>query len=254
MEKIILTGASDGIGKALAIEFARRGHAIALLARRAEKLAEVKAACESAGSPQVLMMPVDVTDEAAFESALTQADESIGGATMFIANAGVTGRTSYEDDSWALAKACLQVNVMAAIHGLEFMKVRMLRRKNGTLVGVTSIAGSRGMPTAGAYSTSKAALSIHLETMRVDLRSRGLRVVDMAPGFIDTNMTKKNMGKMPMLMQPDRAARIFVDGILARKAFVVAPRPWRVIYPLLQSVPRGIFDYLATKMYARIRG
>lgn len=254
VEKIILTGASDGIGKAIAFEFAKRGHALGLIARRAEKLAEVKSECERLGASKVLVEAVDVADENKFESALTRLDDLFGGATVFVANAGITGRSAFTEDAWQQVKQCFQVNILAAIHGLEFMKIRMIRRKSGILCGVTSIAAARGMPTSGPYSSSKAALSTHLETMRLDLEPYGVSVVNVAPGFIDTEMTKKNKGSMPFLMQPDRAAKVFVDGILKRKSFVVAPRPWRIIYPLLQMLPRSLFDYMARRSYKRIRG
>jgi short-subunit dehydrogenase len=253
-KKVMLTGASDGIGKAIAIEFARRGHSLALMARRLDKLEAVRQECLSAGASQVRVYSIDVTQEALFQETLDRADADLGGTTVFIANAGVTGRSCYDAKAWEYAKNCLQVNVMATIHGLEWMKVKMLARGRGTLCGVSSIAGARGMPTAGAYSTSKAALSIHLETMRVDLKPRGIRVVDVAPGFIDTEMTKKNKGKMPFLMQPSQAAEIFVDGILKGRPFVVAPKIWGPLYPILQMIPRWIFDWAATRSYKTIRG
>ncbi|MBS1959667.1 MAG: SDR family NAD(P)-dependent oxidoreductase [Bdellovibrionales bacterium] len=254
MEKVILTGASDGIGKAIAIEFAKRGHTLALMARRQEKLEEVKALCMQAGASKVLTVPIDVADEEKFGKVLLETDDVLDGATIFIANAGVTGRSNFNDDAWATTKQCLQVNIMAAIQGLELMKLRMVKRKSGTLCGVTSIAAARGMPTAGPYSTSKAALAVHLETMRLDLIPYGVAVVDVAPGFIDTEMTKKNKGKMPLLAKPGDAAVVFVDGILNKKRFVAAPRTWRWIYPIIKMLPRPLFESLAARSYKKIRG
>jgi len=253
-EKIILTGASDGIGKAMAIEFAKRGHALALMARRKEALEAVKAECLKAGSPQVILEAVDVADEPAFEAALIRADDALGGATVFVANAGVMGRSSNAPNSWQTVKLTLSVNVMAAIHGLEVMKIRMLSRGGGILAGVSSIAGARGMPTGGAYSTSKAALTTHLEGLRVDLKRLNVSVVTIAPGFIRTPMTSHNHGYMPFLMNADQAARRFCSGILKRKRFVVAPLPYRFVYPVLQMLPRPIFDFLMIRAYKMIRG
>jgi short-subunit dehydrogenase len=253
-EKIILIGASDGIGRAIAIEFAKQGHTLALLSRRLEMLEAVKAECLKAGSPKVLVAAVDVADEVFFEATLNRIDDEIGGATVFIANAGVMGRSTNNDDSWARVKFTLTVNVMAAIHGLEVMKLKMLKRGHGILCGVSSIAGARGMPTGGAYSTSKAALTTHLEGMRLDLKPYGLSVVTIAPGFIRTPMTSHNHGTMPFLMDADQAAKIFCRGILAKKRFVVAPRPYRIIYPILQMLPRPIFDFLMSRAYRMIRG
>ena len=251
---VILTGASDGIGRAMALEFARKKYSLGLIARRSELLLSLKSECENLGSPQVFIIAVDVTQEEAFESALNTLDDALGGATIFIANAGVTGRSTFNANAWKEAKLTLSVNVMAAIHGLEVMKVKMLNRKSGTLCGISSIAGARGMPTAGAYSTSKAALTTHLETMRVDLKSRNISVVTIAPGFIDTAMTKKNKGYMPFLDTAERAAKVFVSGIIRQKRFVVAPLPYRFIYPVLQMLPRSVFDWLMSKAYQSIRG
>ena len=253
-EKVIITGASDGIGKAMALEFAKRGHSLGLIARRIELLEALKTECEKAGAPKVFVQLCDVTNEAHFEQVLTKLDYALGNATIFIANAGIMGRSTTRDDSWIQVKDTLNVNVMAAIHGLEYMKVRMFKRGTGTLVGVSSIAGARGMPTGGAYSSSKAALTAHLETMRVDMIGKGLSVVTVAPGFIATPMTSHNKGKMPFLMQPPAAAKIFVDGILAKKRWVVAPRPWRFLYPIVQIIPRCMFDFFASKLYKVVRG
>ncbi|NDG83413.1 MAG: SDR family NAD(P)-dependent oxidoreductase [Proteobacteria bacterium] len=251
---LILTGASDGIGRALAIEFAKRGYSLGLIARRAELLETVKSLCLSSGAREVFLEAVDVTDEEKFAGALLRLDENLGGAGFFIANAGVTGRSAFDDSSWPSVKLTLSVNVMAAIHGIELMKVRMLRRGRGTLVGVSSVAGVRGLPSSGAYSSSKAALTAHLESLRVDLLDTGLSVVTVAPGFIDTPLTKKNKGKMPFLMQPEAAAVRFADGIEKRKPFIVAPRPFRLFYLLIQLMPRPVFDFVLRRTYRMIRG
>ena len=251
---VILTGASDGIGKALAIEFAKRGYALGLIARREALLRAVQTECKNLGAPEVLIEVCDVTDEARFEQALGKLDDAFSGAAIFIANAGVTGRTSFEPDAWAKSKHTLTVNVLSAVHGLEFMKYRMLKRRSGILCGVSSVAGSRGMPTSGAYSSSKAALTTYLETLRVDLNGHGISVVTIAPGFIDTPMTKQNKGKMPFLSTPEKAAKVFVDGIIAKKKWLIFPRFYGFIYPVLQMLPRGLFDFIMKKAYASIRG
>ncbi|MBU6154188.1 MAG: SDR family NAD(P)-dependent oxidoreductase [Bdellovibrionales bacterium] len=251
---IIITGASEGIGSAMALEFARRGYALGLISRRMELLQKVKKDGLALGASQIHLESVDVTDEIHFESALSSLDQKLGGAEFFVANAGVTGRSSFDETAWPSAKKTLLVNAMAAIHGLEVMKVKMLARGRGTLVGVSSVAGSRGMPTGGAYSSSKAALTTHLETMRVDLKGMGISVVTIAPGFIDTSLTKKNKGKMPFLMQPEDAARIFATAIEKKKVWAIAPRPYFFLYPILQMLPRAWFDFILSRTYRSIRG
>jgi short-subunit dehydrogenase len=251
---VIITGGSDGIGREMALEFARRGYSIGLLARRKDVLEEARTACLKAGAPKVEIESVSITDETAFESALDRLDKALGGAGIFIANAGVTGRSSIQKDAWQNSKWILEVNVMATIHGLEFMKLKMLERGQGVLAGVSSIAGARGMPTSGAYATSKAAITNFLEGLRVDLKPHGIHVVTIVPGFIKTSLTTHNQGKMPFLMEADAAARVFVDGVLKKKNWVLAPFPYRIIYPILQMLPRPWFDSLMSRMYRRIRG
>lgn len=252
--QVILTGASDGIGKALALELARRGCSLALFARRKELLETVKESCLKLGSKKVLVFAVDVTLEAEFQAALDEADQQLDGATLFIANAGITGRSSLQETSWEYSKKCLTINVVSAIHGIERMKLKMAQRGHGILCGVTSIAGARGMPTSGVYSASKAALSTYLETLRIDLKPYGVAVVDVMPGFIDTPMTKKNKGFMPFLMDAERAAVIFVDGIFAKKRVVIAPKFWAWALPIMRNVPRALFDWASGKTYNVIRG
>ncbi len=251
---LILTGASEGIGRALALEFARRGYALGLLARRSELLEEVKTLCHELGAKTVHWESVDVTDEKGFARALDSLDEKLGGASVFVANAGVTGRSAFDDSAWPSVKTTLLVNGLAAIHGLEHMKIKMLRRGGGTLVGVSSVAGARGLPTSGAYSSSKALLTAHLETMRVDLRGRGVEVVTIAPGFIDTPLARKNKGKMPFLMPPEKAAQRFAEGIEKRSPWIIEPAPYRWVYPVLQMLPLWLFDRLLSRMYKTIRG
>jgi short-subunit dehydrogenase len=251
---VIITGASDGIGKAMALEFSRKGWSLGLLARRTELLEKVREECLRAGARQVYFRTADVADEKAFETALDGLDQELGGATAFIANAGITGRSSTGPDAWSSAKRILEVNVLSAIHGLEHMKLKMLARGRGTLAGVSSIAGARGMPTSGAYATSKAALTNHLEGLRVDLKPHGIAVVTIVPGFIRTSLTTHNKGKMPFLMEVDDAAKVFVSGVISKKAWSIAPAPFRIIYPLIQMLPRSWFDFLMSRMYRTIRG
>ena len=251
---VIITGASDGIGKAMALEFSRKGWSLGLLARRTELLEKVREECLKAGARQVCFRTADVADEKAFEVALDGLDQELGGATAFIANAGITGRSSTGPDAWSSAKRILEVNVLSAIHGLEHMKLKMLARGRGTLAGVSSIAGARGMPTSGAYATSKAALTNHLEGLRVDLKPHGIAVVTIVPGFIRTSLTTHNKGKMPFLMEVDDAAKVFVSGVISKKAWSIAPAPFRIIYPLIQMLPRSWFDFLMSRLYRTIRG
>jgi short-subunit dehydrogenase len=251
---IVITGASDGIGKAMAVEFARRGVRLGLIARRKELLESLAEKLRGLGAAEVLVEPVDVTDFDAQRSALDRIESRFGEITHLVLNAGIGDRSDPWSDSWAGVKECLDVNLMAALNATEWMKPRMVRRGSGTIAGVSSVAAYRGLPDSGAYSTSKAALTTYLESLRVDVARFGVRVVTVAPGYVRTELTKKNRGAMPFLMDVDRAGRVFARGVLGGKRVVVAPWPYRVAIVFLRSLPVWLYDFLIGKFVKGVRG
>jgi len=239
---VIITGASDGIGRAMAVSFAKRGMKLGLLARREQHLQDVAAACRLAGSPRVEIAVADVTDSAAYRRALEKLDLALGSVDTFIANAGIATDTPAKTDSGEMALKVIAVNVSAAIDGIEFFKPRFRERGGGTLVGVSSIAGARGFPQSGVYCASKAALTVYLESIRIDLRRYGIQVTEIAPGFIDTPMTQGNEFKMPLLMNCDEAGAVFVQGIINGRNRVTAPRVYILAGWILRATPGFIYD------------
>lgn len=254
MDKVIITGASDGIGKAMAEAFARRGAKLGLIARRGEILETLKSDLMKLGSPQVEIAPLDVTDSAKFRRELERLDTALGGANHFIANAGIADVSRPLADNWERTKKLLDVNVMAACDGLEFMKAKMVARRSGTLSGVSSVAGTRGLPDSGAYCASKAALTTYLESLRVDLRPYGVKVCTIAPGFIHTALTKKNRGTMPFVIQAEPAGEIFVKGLIRGEKWIVAPWQYRWIIRLLRYMPIWFYDLVLALAMGSVRG
>lgn len=252
--RIIITGSSDGIGKTLARAFARRGAKLGLIARRKELLEELAKELKQLGSPQVEWAAVDVTDSAAQRAALEKIDATLGGATHFIANAGVSGRSHPEKDSYAEAKKCLDVNVNAAIDGIEFMKAKMVARGTGFLIGVSSVAGTRGLPDSGVYSASKAALTVYLESLRVDVRPYGVKVLTIAPGFISTALTAQNKGKLPFIISAEKAGEIFARAVLREKRFIVAPWQFSFLIVLMRWMPDCLYDWIMGRVMGSFRG
>jgi short-subunit dehydrogenase len=251
---VVITGASDGIGRALAVEFAKRGAKLGLLARRREVLGALAVELRAAGAHEVRVHALDVTDSSAQRAALAELDREFGGITHFIANAGITGRSRAEQDTAAEIRKCFEVNFLAAVDGIEWVKERMVARGRGTIVGISSIAALRGLPDSGGYSSSKAALSTYLESLRVDLRSYGVRAVIIAPGYIDTAFTKRNRGWMPFLMSVEEAAGIFARGIIDGRRQVVAPWQYAWVGPLLRNLPDALYDFMIARFVKRIRG
>lgn len=254
MQAIVITGASDGIGKAMAIAFAKKGAKIGLIARREERLESLEKELIVAGATEVRWAALDVTDFSAQRLALESFDREFGGITHLVLNAGISGRTNPWVDSWTEVERCFAVNVLAALNAAEWMKPRMVERKSGTIAGISSVAGTRGLPDSGAYSASKAALSTYLESLRVDLYPYGVKVVTISPGYIRTALTSKNRGTMPFLMDVNEAGEIFARGILRGTRHLVAPWPYAWVMRLLRVLPDPLYDFVIRRSVKSIRG
>jgi short-subunit dehydrogenase len=248
--RVWLTGASSGIGEALARELARRGARLALFARRRERL-EALARELSAGGAEVLVQPGDVRDRNRVRAAVAEAEERFGGIDVAILNAGTGDNLLVEKFDAALVEKIMAVNLLGAVYGIEAALPGMLARGAGKIVGISSIAGVRGLPTAAPYCASKSALSTFLESLRLDLRPRGVEVITVSPGFVKTPLSDRNRHPMPFLVPAERAARIIVRGIERGKRHLHFPRRLTVPVLLLRLLPAALYDRL---MGALLRG
>ncbi len=246
MRRVFLTGASSGIGRALALEYAQSGARLGLVARRDDKLQELMRALPN---PSLhLCYAVDVNDHAALREAAQDFIRQAGGVDVVIANAGISyGTLTERRADLAVFEKIIQTNLIATVATfapfIDTMKAQAARgERDLRLVGVASVAGIRGMPGAGAYSASKAAVISYCESLRVELRGQGIRVVTIAPGYIDTPMTQVNRYPMPFLMPADRFARRAVQLIGRGRSYAVIPWPMRGVSWLLKLLPNGLFD------------
>jgi short-subunit dehydrogenase len=236
---VFITGASSGIGAALAREFARRGAHLGLVARRAERLEQL--AGELGGRCRTYAL--DVTDREALIGAARDFDASCGGADVVIANAGISvGVRTDEREDLEVFDRVLATNLTAMVNTFHPFIKPMRQRGHGTLVGIASVAGIRGMPGTEAYCPSKAAAINYCESLRVRLRAHGIRVVTIAPGFVRTPLTQGNPYPMPFLMEPAAFAPRAVDAILRGRTFVVIPWQMAWIARVLRVLPDRIFD------------
>jgi hypothetical protein len=235
---VFLTGASSGIGAALAAEFARRGATLGLVARRRGALDAI-----AAGEPAHRRYAVDVTDRDALIAAARDFDDATGGTDVVIANAGISVGvlTEHYEDLEAFGDV-FRTNVLAMAYTFHPFIARMRARGRGTLVGIASVAGIRGLPGSEAYCASKAAAISYCESLRVELRRSGVRVVTIAPGFVRTPLTSKNPYRMPFLMEPDDFARRAADAIVAGVSYRVVPWQMGVVAKLLRLLPNAAFD------------
>jgi short-subunit dehydrogenase len=228
--RIWVTGASSGIGAALARELAVRGASVAISARNADALRAV-------ADGRMHVEPLDVTDRAATVAAGDAVREALGGLDAAVLNAGTWSRFHVEQwDSQAFADH-LQTNLMGAVHTLEAVVPTMLAEGRGRIVGTASVAGYRGLPGAEAYGSTKAALLNLLESLRGSLGPRGVVVQTVAPGFVKTPMTDRNTFPMPFMVSPERAARAIADGMAKDKAEIVFPLPMMLMMKAARLVP-----------------
>jgi short-subunit dehydrogenase len=237
--RTIISGASSGIGAALARELSRRGHALGLVARRAEMLDALVAELKT----PAVALPCDVTDSAAVREAVAKGEAALGGPfDLAVANAGVgvtfTAKHFNIDD----ARRMVDVNVIGTMVLFDAVVPGMIERRGGHFAGVASLAGLRGLPTASVYSATKAAMQAFLEASRVELRRYGVAVTTINPGFVVSEMTDKNEFKMPFLMSAERAARIIADGLERRARVIQFPMPMSLLMRLTRALPNFVFD------------
>ena len=242
--KVVITGASSGIGKALAHEYARRGATLALIARRGDRLTDL------AGSLAVrsYVYAADVRNARALAAAAEDFSGRVGCPDVVIANAGVSAGTltSNPQDNQVFEEI-LAINVTGMMHTFQPFIEPMKSLKRGTLAGIASIAGFRGLAGTGAYSASKAAAISYLESLRVELTGSGVSVVTICPGYVDTPMTRGNPYRMPFLMHADAVAGKIAGAIARRERFYVLPWQMAVIGWLMRRVPRPLYDALFSR-------
>ena len=249
--KVFITGASSGIGSALADHYASQGAVLGLAARRGDALETLAAKLLDVGAPAVLCYSLDVTDAATLRVAAQDFIARHGAPDIVVANAGVSSGTLTEcAEDLEVIKRIFEINVygMAATFS-PF--IAAMRRANGEdksnerrLVGIASIAGIRGLPGAEAYSASKAAAITYLESLRLELRSSGIKVVTIAPGYIETPMTAINPYRMPFLLPADEAARRFARAIESGASYSVIPWQMGIVAKLLRLLPNAVYDRL----------
>lgn len=249
--RVFLTGASSGLGQAFARHYAARGAQLGLVARRADALAQLAAELPGAH----LALPADVGDRHALTRAAETYLAQVGVPDIVIANAGVSVGTLTEcpEDLPAFERV-MRTNVNGMVASFQPFVEGMRRRGSGRLVGIASVAGIRGLPGAGAYSASKAAAIAYLESLRVELRGSGVRVVTLAPGYIATPMTAVNKYPMPFMLHADEAARRMAKVIDAGRGYAVVPWQMGVVARVLRALPNPVFDALFARAGRKPRG
>ncbi|HEX8723667.1 MAG TPA: SDR family NAD(P)-dependent oxidoreductase [Pyrinomonadaceae bacterium] len=243
---VLITGASSGIGRALALELGRRGARLGLTARRAEELLRVAEEVGRAGG-EALALPADVRGPEAMKEAAGRVRERWGKIDVLIANAGMSTTTAGTRLDATEAGDVISINVLGVVNSVAAVLPDMLERRSGHLVAISSLASYRGMPKSGAYSASKAAVSTFFESLRVDLSKSGVDVTVIHPGFIRTPMTAGRKKKLPFLLEVEDAACRIIRAVERRARTYAFPWQLASLVRVIRHMPGRLYDRLAAK-------
>jgi short-subunit dehydrogenase len=238
----VITGASSGIGWALARALAEQGCKVGLVARRQELLQQLAKEIDQAGGFSAFAT-ADIADRAQTLAAIRQVARILGPVDLLIANAGVGAPTLLDPMNTADIERMVRVNLLGLVYSIEAVLPEMLQRGSGHLAAVSSLAAYKGLPGESAYCASKAAVNIYLEGLRIHLRGRGIAVTILCPGFVRTPMTAVNQFKMPWLLEADEAARRMLRALRRRRK--VYNFPWQLAW--LMKFTRCLPDWMVAR-------
>lgn len=243
----VVTGASSGLGQALAARLAARGTHVVLAARRASLLEDLRASIERTGG-KATVLELDVADTGAVVASLQRVDDELGGIDLVLANAGIGLNRDGKELAWEHVEPVLRVNVLGAFATLTALLPRMVARGQGHLVGVSSLAQYRGLPTGAAYSASKAAVSTFLEGLRVDLHGTGVAVTDIRPGFVRTPILHESIRDQRYVMELEPAIDIVLAAIDEKQSVCAFPFPLAQVAAASRLLPNALYDRLIKRL------
>lgn len=249
--RVFLTGASSGLGLALARHYAGQGAQLGLVARRGEALQALSATLPG----EHVSLVADVANPVQMQAAARAYLDRFGVPDVVIANAGVSvGTLTEKVEDLAAFEIVMRTNVFGLVTTFQPFVEAMRERGRGRLVGIASVAGIRGLPGAGAYSASKAAAITYLESLRVELHGSGVKVVTIAPGYVATPMTAVNTYPMPFILPAEVAASRIARQVERGASYAVVPWQMGVVARLLRLLPNVLFDRLFAKAGRKPRG
>jgi short-subunit dehydrogenase len=239
----VITGASSGLGWALARTLAAEGCKLGLVARRREQLADLAGQIEKSGGMAAFAV-ADVAERSQAVAAIHDIAARLGPVDLLIANAGVGAPTTVEPFNVGDIEKMFRVNVLGVVYSLEAVLPQMLQRQRGHLAAISSLASYKGLPGESAYTSSKAAVNVFMDGLRMQLRSKGIAVTTICPGFVKTPMTEVNEFKMPWLLTAEEAARRIVRALERKRK--VYNFPWQMA--LLMKLTRWAPDWLLERV------
>lgn len=240
-KNIFITGASSGLGKQMALEFASRGYNLALTARREDILLALKKQIQENYKVEVFVAPLDVLDYEQTQQALTAAAAQLGSIDKVIANAGIAldGRIG-EDGAFGKARDVINTNVVGAMATIDAATAFFRQQGHGHIVTMSSVSAFRGLPGSGPYSASKAAISVYTEALRVEAYSENIDITVLSPGYIDTPIND-SLESRPFLIDLVSGGKILANLIEKKvKRSTVPPWPWALVARLIAILPTAI--------------
>ena len=243
--RVWITGASSGIGRAMALELAARGATVIASARSHNGLTLLAA---DSGTDRIHPLPLDVTDRAATLAAARTIHERFGGMDIAVFNAGTCEYVDVRAFDSAPFERVLRTNFLSMVYGIEAALPLLRQSPHPHLVGMSSTVAYGGLPRAEAYGASKAAIKHMLESLRIDLRREDIPVSIICPGFVKTPLTNRNDFPMPFAISAERAARCIADGIAAQKHEIHFPKRFSLPFKLLAMLPSRLYTVLAARM------
>lgn len=248
---ILLTGASTGIGKEIAKKLIQIDCTLILLARRTNLIEEYLSEINIKRA-ETIVLECDVSNKESVNESMIKIKSKIkNDLDIAILNAGISYRTDITEFNSKHAEEIFGVNVMGIIYWVEQLLPEMMKRKDGMIVGVSSLADSRGHAKSEFYCASKAAATKILEGLRVELNPYNIKVITVKPGFVETPMTSKNKFKMPLLMKPEKAADIILNGIEKEKPVIAFPIPIVFASWIGGILPSRVYEFFAKRVKVR---
>lgn len=244
---ILITGASSGIGAALAMAYARDRVQLILIGRNLERLAEVSTSCRARGA-KVLTANLDVCHKEALAEFIARTD-AITPIDLVIANAGISaGFSQSVEENYLRAQEVFDVNLQGVLNTIHPLIPRMVERKRGQIAIMSSLAGIRALPSAPAYSASKAAVRFYGDALRGELAPYTIGVSVICPGWIETPLTAKNDFPMPFMITAERAAQVILQQLAVKKSRIAFPKRLYFTLRLLDALPVSWSDVLFARM------
>jgi short-subunit dehydrogenase len=252
MKKVFITGASRGIGKGLALKYAKSGAIVFLIATNEELLKKSHDEIISSGGI-AYYKKCDVRINEEVKAAINVACDRMGGIDIAFLNAGLNGRISYTNVDLKKFYNIIDTNLFGVLNCMACLVPIMIQQKSGTIVGISSLADFRSVPNSSPYNISKIALSYMLEAARVELKTFGIDVITVRPGYTKTDFIKYNKFSMPFLMEIDECVERIFRGVAKNKRIISFPMPLAIASSILKLLPTSLWDFIIERWQKKYR-